>query len=47
MALRGGANGLIIGGYLTTQANPIHDDLEMVKRAGFDLPAGRYAPKSS
>ena len=47
MALRGGANGLIIGGYLTTQANPIHEDLEMVKRAGFDLPAARPAPKSS
>ena len=44
MALRGGANGLIVGGYLTTQANPIHEDLEMVKRAGFDLPAGKVSP---
>jgi len=34
-ALRGGANGLIIGGYLTTQGNPIHEDFEMLKRAGF------------
>lgn len=33
--LRGGANGLIIGGYLTTEGNPIHDDMEMLKRAGY------------
>ncbi len=35
MALRGGANGLIIGGYLTTSGNPIQEDFEMLKRAGF------------
>ncbi len=34
-ALRGGANGLIIGGYLTTEGNPIPDDFAMLKRAGF------------
>ncbi len=39
-ALRGGANGLILGGYLTTAGNPIHEDFEMLKRAGFK-------PKSS
>ncbi len=35
LALKGGANGLIIGGYLTTSGNPIHEDFEMLKRAGF------------
>lgn len=34
-ALRGGANGLIIGGYLTTEGNPFQTDLEMLKRAGY------------
>ncbi len=34
-ALNGGANGLIIGGYLTTEGNPMHEDFEMLKRAGF------------
>lgn len=36
MALKGGANGLIVGGYLTTSGNPIHEDFEMLKRAGFE-----------
>ncbi|MCB9799826.1 MAG: biotin synthase BioB [Candidatus Omnitrophica bacterium] len=40
-ALEGGANGLIIGGYLTTGGNPIKDDFEMLTRAGF-----KPAPKS-
>lgn len=35
-ALQGGANGLIIGGYLTTHANPVHQDMEMLKRAGYE-----------
>ena len=35
MALKGGANGLIIGGYLTTEGNPINEDFKMLKRAGF------------
>ena len=34
-ALKGGANGLIIGGYLTTEGNPMKKDFEMLKRAGF------------
>ncbi len=34
-ALKGGANGLIVGGYLTTEGNPMRDDFEMLKRAGF------------
>jgi len=36
-ALRGGANGLIVGGYLTTAANPVKDDLEMLGRAGYEV----------
>jgi biotin synthase len=34
-ALSGGANGLIVGGYLTTEGNPMHKDFEMLKQAGF------------
>ncbi len=37
-ALRGGANGLIIGGYLTTSGNPVADDFAMLARAGFVVP---------
>lgn len=36
-ALRGGANGLILGGYLTTSGNPVQEDFQMLERAGFDL----------
>ena len=36
-ALRGGANGLIVGGYLTTAANPVKQDLEMLRRTGYDV----------
>jgi biotin synthase len=35
IALKGGANGLIIGGYLTTEGNPIKADFDMLLRAGF------------
>ncbi len=44
LALRSGANGLIVGGYLTSSGNPVGEDLEMLRRAGFCLPgkcAGR------
>jgi len=34
-SLKGGANGLIVGGYLTTDGNPMQNDFEMLKRAGF------------
>lgn len=34
-ALRGGANGMIIGGYLTTEGNPMRRDSELLKRAGY------------
>jgi len=37
MALRSGANGMIIGGYLTTSGRNIDDDLKMIRLAGFDL----------
>jgi biotin synthase len=42
MALRSGANGMIIGGYLTTGGRPVEKDLEMVRQAGYVLP-----PKSA
>ncbi len=42
-ALQGGANGLIIGGYLTTEGNPIQKDFEMLKRAGFQPSRPREA----
>ncbi|MBM4327677.1 MAG: biotin synthase BioB [Deltaproteobacteria bacterium] len=35
MALRSGANGMIIGGYLTTAGRPVEKDWEMVRQAGF------------
>jgi biotin synthase len=37
MALRSGANGMIIGGYLTTSGRAVEDDLRMIRQAGFDL----------
>jgi biotin synthase len=37
MALRAGANGMIIGGYLTTTGRAVEDDLRMVRQAGFEL----------
>ncbi len=36
-ALQGGANGLIVGGYLTTAANPVQEDLAMLRRTGYDV----------
>ena len=35
--LRGGANGFVVGGYLTTGGNPLQEDLEMLQRAGFSI----------
>jgi biotin synthase len=35
MALRSGANGMIIGGYLTTTGRSIDDDLRMISQAGY------------
>ncbi len=35
LALRSGANGMIIGGYLTTGGRSVDDDLKMVRQAGF------------
>ena len=34
-ALKGGANGLVVGGYLTTSGNPFKEDFETLKNAGF------------
>lgn len=36
-ALRGGANGLIVGGYLTTSGNLVKEDFRMLEEAGFDV----------
>jgi biotin synthase len=38
LALKGGANGIISGGYLTTAGNLIQDDLEMIKGIGLKVP---------
>lgn len=37
MAFLGGANGMIIGGYLTTKGRSIKEDLQMVKDLGFEV----------
>ena len=37
LALRGGANGLIVGGYLTTQGNPLAEDFAMLARVGYEV----------
>ncbi len=37
LALRSGANGMIIGGYLTTGGRQVEDDLMLITRAGFKL----------
>jgi len=36
-ALRGGANGFVVGGYLTTAGNPIQEDLDILRRSGFSM----------
>ena len=38
-ALRGGANGFVVGGYLTTAGNPLQEDLDMLRRSGFSMEA--------
>lgn len=35
LALKSGANGIIIGGYLTTSGSPVGEDFALVERAGF------------
>lgn len=40
-ALRGGANGLVVGGYLTTAGNPIQEDLDMLERTGFSVESSK------
>jgi len=37
LALRGGANGLVIGGYLTTRGNAVCADFEMLIKTGYDV----------
>ena len=36
-ALRGGANGFVVGGYLTTAGNPLQEDFDMLRRSGFPM----------
>ena len=36
-ALRGGVNGLVVGGYLTTGGNPLQEDKDLLERAGFEM----------
>jgi biotin synthase len=36
-ALRGGANGFVVGGYLTTDGNPLREDFAMLESAGFSM----------
>lgn len=38
LALRSGANGMIIGGYLTTSGRKVEDDLKLIAQAGYQLP---------
>lgn len=40
-ALRGGANGFVVGGYLTTAGNPLREDIEMLQNAGFSTEGTR------
>lgn len=40
-ALQGGANGFVVGGYLTTAGNPLQEDLNMLRRAGFSMECGK------
>lgn len=46
MALRGGANGVITGGYLTTPGNDVPEDIQMLQRAGFTPRAAKKNPPS-
>ncbi len=43
MALRGGANGVITGGYLTTPGSGVAEDIEMLKRAGFKPKSSKHS----
>jgi len=38
LALRAGATGMIVGGYLTTGGNPMEKDFKMLKEAGYEVP---------
>jgi biotin synthase len=44
-ALRGGANGLIVGGYLTTQGNAVPEDFRMLQAAGYTVPAPKISER--
>jgi len=40
LAFRSGANGMIVGGYLTTTGRCVDDDLDLIRQAGFELLRG-------
>lgn len=44
LALKGGANGLIMGGYLTTAGNPVREDFRMLEEAGYQVPQHEAQP---
>ncbi len=44
LALKGGANGLIMGGYLTTEGNPVREDFRMLEEAGYQVPQHEARP---
>ncbi len=46
LALLAGANGLILGNYLTTAGRNAEDDLTMIRDLGFELKTSREKPKS-
>lgn len=37
LALRAGANGMIVGGYLTTSGRSVEADLKLIRQAGFEM----------
>ncbi len=46
-SLCGGANGLVVGGYLTTAGGPLQEDLDMLRRSGFSMERDQENDRSS
>ncbi len=46
LAMQAGANGLILGNYLTTMGRSPKDDIQMLKDLGFDVVSGATAPSA-
>lgn len=47
LALRAGANGMIIGGYLTTSGRSLEADLKLIRQAGFQMPSPARAAEAN